>query len=63
MKKIQATKEIIQKLEKLFNVSYVTIYAALNYASQNERAGKIRKAALGMGATEWQRVDKSTNNK
>lgn len=40
------------KLARLFGVSHVTVWSALNYATDSDRARKIRKAARRLGGVE-----------
>ncbi len=42
---IHITKEVRQHLRKIFSVTDVMIWKALNFESDSELAGKIRKAA------------------
>jgi len=53
MKKIVTTKDNIENLSKIFDVSTRAVYKALRYETKGDRPNKIRTAALNMGATKW----------
>lgn len=49
MKHIVVTKDLRELLQKEFSVKRLTVYRALHYKSNNERAMKIRERALQEG--------------
>ena len=53
MKKIVTTKDNIENLSKIFDVSTRAVYKALRYETKGDRPNRIRTAALNMGATKW----------
>ena len=49
MAKILYDRDTVLKLKRMFEVSDVTVYAALNGQTQSERARRIRAAAIKLG--------------
>ena len=49
MKRIVVSKDTVRLLAQVFEVTNMTVYRALNYSVNNERATRIRKLALDKG--------------
>ena len=57
MVKIDADKEQMKKLRKIFGVTDQCIYAALSYRKNNDLARQIRFAAVNNDVKVWQVVE------
>lgn len=53
MRKIEVNTETFQFLQKAFGISRVTLWRALNYKSNTDRAQKIRSIAMQKGGQVW----------
>lgn len=48
-KQIEVTKEVREKLEKVFNCTRISVWRALSFESDSDQSKRIRKAAKEMG--------------
>lgn len=58
MRKIEVNTETFQFLQKAFGISRVTLWRALSYKSNTDRAKKIRSLAMQKGGQVWTVDDK-----
>lgn len=53
MKKIEVNSDTFQFLQKAFGISRVTLWRALSYKSNTDKAQKIRSVAMQRGGQVW----------